>query len=117
MQTDATQQAPEVALAPEPETEPVEPRGERLRRHSHRTGLYASAFGTVAVLVVLVALILANTGRVRVSWIVGSGRASIVWMILSSAVLGWLLGIITSVSFSRRTRRRRPPAGSSASPL
>jgi uncharacterized integral membrane protein len=114
METDTTQHAPEAP--PEPETEPVEPRGERLRRHGHRTGLYTSAFGTVALIVVLVALILANTGRVRVSWIVGSGHASIVWMILSSAVLGWLLGILTSVSFYRRTRRRRPPASTTASP-
>lgn len=95
--------------APAPATEPVEPRAERLRRHSRRTGLYTWAFGAVALLVVLIALVLANTGRVRVSWVVGSGRASLVWMILSSAVLGWLLGIVTSVSFYRRTRRRHAP--------
>jgi len=76
METDTKQRAPNAP--PEPKTEPVEPRGERLRRHSHRTGLYTSAFGTVA--------------------------------------LGWLLGIVTSVSFYRRTRRRRAPAGTTASP-
>jgi uncharacterized integral membrane protein len=107
MKTDTTQQAPEAAAAPA--TEPVEPRAERLRRHSRRTGLYTWAFGAVALLVVLIALVLANTGQVRVSWIVGSGRASLVWMILTSAVLGWLLGIVTSVSFYRRTRRRHAP--------
>jgi uncharacterized integral membrane protein len=102
------------AAAPEPATEPVEPRSERLRRHSRRTGLYTWAFVTVGLLVVLIALVLANTGQVRVSWVVGSGRASVVWMILSSAVLGWLLGIVTSVSVYRRTRRRHAPAVSAA---
>jgi uncharacterized integral membrane protein len=107
METDTKKPAPEAP--PEPATEPVEPRAERLRRHSRRTGLYTWAFATVALLVVLIALVLANTGRVRVSWVVGSGRASLVWMILGSAVLGWLLGLATSVSFSRRTRRRHAP--------
>ena len=46
-----------------PGTEPVEPRGERLRRHGHRTGLDALAFGLVALLVVLIALVVANTRR------------------------------------------------------
>lgn len=115
MKSHTKQQASDVA--PAPATEPVEPRAERLRRHSRRTGLYTWAFGAVGLLVVLIALVLANTGQVRVSWVVGSGRASLVWMILSSAVLGWLLGIVTSVSFSRRTRRRHaaptvPPAPS-----
>ena len=31
-----------------PQTEPVEPRGERLRRHGHRTGLYAAGRETTA---------------------------------------------------------------------
>jgi hypothetical protein len=31
----------------------------------------------------------------------------LVWIILASAVLGWLLGIVTSVVFRLRTRRRR----------
>jgi uncharacterized integral membrane protein len=107
METATTQQAP--TAAPTPATEPVEPRAERLRRHSRRTRLYTWAFGTVALLVVLIALVLANTGNVRVSWVVGSGRASLVWMMLSSAVLFWLLGIVTSVSVYRRTRRRHAP--------
>ena len=91
-----------------PPTEPVEPRLERLRRHGRRTGLYALAFSLVALLVVLIALVAANTRQVRLSWVVGSGHASLVWIIVASAVLGWLLGIVTSVAFRFRTRRRRP---------
>ena len=95
-----------------PPTEPVEPRKERLRRHGHRTGLYTLAFSLVALLVVLIALAVANTRQVKLSWVAGNGHASLVWIILVSAVLGWLLGMVTSVVFRLRTRRRqtnRPP--------
>jgi len=89
-----------------PRSERVEPRRERLRRHGHRSALYTLAFSLVALSVVLIALVVANTGRVKLSWVVGSGHASLVWIILASAVLGWLLGIVTSVVFRLRTRRR-----------
>jgi uncharacterized integral membrane protein len=88
------------------ETEPVEPRGARLRRHGHRTGLYAWAFALVALLVIVIALAIANTRQVKLSWVVGTSHASVVWIIVAAAVLGWLLGIITSVVFQLRTRRR-----------
>jgi hypothetical protein len=35
----------------------------------------------------------------------------LVWIILASAVLGWLLGIVTSVVFRLRTRRRQHLTG------
>jgi uncharacterized integral membrane protein len=44
---------------------------------------------------------------VKLSWVVGTSHASLVWIILVAAVLGWLLGIATSVVFRLRTRRRR----------
>ncbi|MEX2644834.1 MAG: LapA family protein [Gaiellaceae bacterium] len=89
-----------------PETQAVETRGARLRRHGHRTWLYTWAFLLVALVVVLIALILANTRQVELSWVFGDGHASLVWIILAAAVLGWLLGIATSVLFRFRTRRR-----------
>ena len=92
---------------PQPEMEPVEPRGARLRRRGRHTGLYAWAFVVVALLVIVVALAVANTRQVKVSWVVGDSNASLVWIILAAAVLGWLLGIATSVVFRLRTRRRR----------
>ncbi len=92
---------------PQPATEPVEPRGVRLRRHGHHTRLYAWAFFLVALLVVVIALAVANTRQVKLSWVVGTSHASLVWIILAAAVLGWLLGIATSVLFRLRTRRRR----------
>ena len=89
-----------------PVTEPVESGVERLRRHGRHTGLYTLAFALVALLVVVIALVVANTRHVKVSWVVGSTRQSLVWIILVTAILGWLLGIVTSVIFRFRTRRR-----------
>jgi hypothetical protein len=43
---------------------------------------------------------------VKVSWVLGSTRQSLVWIILVTAILGWLLGIATSVILRYRTRRR-----------
>jgi len=42
---------------------------------------------------------------VKLDWVVGSTHASLVWIILAAAVLGWLLGIATSIVFRYRTRR------------
>jgi uncharacterized integral membrane protein len=94
--------------APEPAEaapSPVEGRGERLRRRGHRAGLYGIAFALVTLIVCLVALILANTRKVTLSWVFGDTNASLVWIILASAILGWLLGLATSIAFRRRTRR------------
>jgi len=56
--------------------------------------------------VILIALVVANTRNVKVSWVLGSTRQSLVWVILVTATLGWLLGIVTSVIFRFRTRQR-----------
>lgn len=99
---------------PAPAMEPVEPRLARLRRQGHRTYLYAWAFTLVALFVIVIALAVANTGQVKLNWVIGTSHASLVWIIVASAVLGWLLGIVTGVVFRLRTRRRRtepqPPA-------
>jgi uncharacterized integral membrane protein len=90
-----------------PETEPVEGRRDRLRRHGRRTRLYVSAFASVALLVIVIALVVANTRQVKLDWVFGTTHASLIWIILVAAVLGWLLGITTSIVFRLRTRRRR----------
>jgi uncharacterized integral membrane protein len=95
---------PEPAQAQAPPAD-REPRGERLRRRTRRAGLYTWALLLVALLVVLVALTIANTRTVEVSWVFGSTRQSLVWIILAAAIVGWLAGIVTSVLFRRRTRR------------
>ncbi len=40
-----------------------------------------------------------------------SARASLIWIILATAVIGWLLGAATSVIFSHRMRRPIPGEG------
>ncbi len=80
----------------------------RFRRKARRTRFHLYAFVSVALLVCLVALVVANTRQVELSWVVGSSTASLVWIILFSAILGWLLGVATSALFSWRTRERRP---------
>ena len=91
---------------PAPVTEAVEPRAARVRRLGHRGGLYAWAVALVALLVIVIALAIANTRQVKLSWVVGTTHASVVWIVFVAAVLGWLLGITTSVVFRLRTRRR-----------
>ena len=90
-----------------PATEPIEPRAARMRRHAHRSRLYVSALALVALLVILIALAVANTRQVKLSWVVGTNHAALVWIILVTAVLGWLLGITTGIVFRHRTRRPR----------
>ena len=77
------------------------------RRHARRAGMYVQAVLFVALFVVIVALLLANRRTVEVSWVVGSSRQSVVWIVLVTAILGWLLGIFTSVLFRHRTRAPR----------
>ena len=84
-----------------------ESRAQRLVRHGRRARLYTGAAVFVALLAVLVVLISVNTRSVKLDWAVGSTHASLVWIILAAAVLGWLLGITTAVVFRRRTRQPR----------
>ena len=43
----------------------------------------------------------------KLSWVVGSSSASVVWIVLFSAVLGWPLGSVSSAFFRRRTHAPR----------
>ena len=90
----------------EPLLVPAEARSDRLRRKGRRAGLYAGAGIVVVLLAVLIALIAANTKRVEVDWVFGSTRQALVGILFVTAVVGWLLGIVTAALFKRRTRRR-----------
>jgi uncharacterized integral membrane protein len=83
----------------------LESRRERLLRHGRRVRLYTGAIAFVVLLAGLIVLISVNTRSVKISWAFGSTRASLVWIILAAAVIGWLLGITTAVVFRHRTRR------------
>jgi uncharacterized integral membrane protein len=86
--------------------QPQESGHARRRRHAHRSRLYLYALLSAALLVAIAALIIANTRTVTVSWVFGSTRQPLVWVVLSTG-LSWLLGILTSVLFRFRTRAPR----------
>jgi uncharacterized integral membrane protein len=101
-----TADRPAAAAGSQPEGET---RGARFARGAHRTGLYLYAGLAVALLVVLIALVIANTRRVEVSWVIGSGSVSLVWLVIFSAILGLLLGMVLGALFRWRTRAPRRP--------
>lgn len=104
MEPQSPEPAPEPSAAAE--AEPGESRRAGLRRQARSARLYTSAFLVVAMLVVLIALVIANTRRVEISWVIGTSEASLVWIIVVAAILGWLLGIATGIAFRLRTRRK-----------
>jgi uncharacterized integral membrane protein len=100
---------PPVALNPE---RPVETRGAHRQRKARRGRLRLSGLLGVALLICVVALVLANTGHVRLHWLLGSGTASLAWIVLLSVVLGWLLGLVSASVVRWRTRAPRRPSTS-----
>ena len=83
----------------------------RLRRgirYSHRTGLYASLVVAIATIVVLILLIAQNTRRVKVDYVFGTSQTRLIWLVIVSAITGWVLGIVTAFLIRRRTRWRGP---------
>jgi uncharacterized integral membrane protein len=85
----------------------AEGRLERTRRHARRGLLYTWLVLGIAALVYLIALIVSNTRKVEISWAFGSGEASLVWIVVVTAIIGWVLGMATSIVLRRRTRGPR----------
>jgi len=97
------------ARAPEAEarTPEEETRFRRGLRYGHRAGLYVAMVVAIAVLVFLILLIARNTRQVKVDYVAGSTQARLIWLIVISAIAGWVLGIVTAFLIRRRTRRAR----------
>ncbi len=93
------------APTPEPETESRLRRGVR---YTHRTGLYVSLVIAIAAIVFLILLIARNTRQVKVDYVFGSTLTRLIWLVIISAITGWVLGIVTAFLVRRRTRWRRP---------
>ena len=101
---------PEQEAPTEKETSTLETET-RLRRgirYSHRTGLYVSLVIAIATLVFLILLIARNTRGVKVDYVFGNTQARLVWLVIISAITGWVLGIVTGFLIRRRTRWRGP---------
>jgi uncharacterized integral membrane protein len=99
--------APEPTLAPRPADTDRETRRDRSRRKAHRSRLHGYAILTVAVVAFLIALAASNTADVKVNWVFGSSRVSLVWLVLFAAILGWGLGLLLTATFHWRTRAPR----------
>jgi hypothetical protein len=52
-----------------------------------------------------------GTARVKVNWLIGSSTISLVWLVLVTAIVGWLLGLMASARFNWRTRAPRRQRG------
>jgi uncharacterized integral membrane protein len=76
----------------------------RFRRKAHRARLHGYAIVTVALVAYLIGLAVSNTAHVKVSWVFAHSHISLVWLVLFTAILGWLLGLATSARFKWTTR-------------
>jgi uncharacterized integral membrane protein len=102
---------PDIAPAPAFAATNRETRRERSRRKAHRSRLHAYAILAVALVAFLIALAVLNTADVKVNWVFGGSQVSLVWLVLFAAILGWLLGLVTTAAFHWRTRAPRRQGG------
>ena len=85
-----------------------ETRFQRGLRYGHRTALYGSILVALVVIVYLIFLIARNADAVTFDYVFGDAHTRLIWLIVISAIAGWVLGIITAYLIRRRTRWRRP---------
>jgi uncharacterized integral membrane protein len=98
-------QSPSDRTSSEPHVARVEGRRDRAARYARHGRLYTWAAILAAALALFIILIAENTRKVKVGWIFGYTHTSLVYLVLVSALVGWLAGIATSIVFRRRTRR------------
>jgi uncharacterized integral membrane protein len=91
---------------PERPTPAEETRLRRGMRRGHRGGLYVAVVIVIATVVYLILLIVQNSKPVNVHYVFGTQRTRLIWLIVVSALVGWLWGVATSYLIRRRTRRR-----------
>ena len=84
-----------------------ESRLRRGMRYGHRTGLYLALIIGIGAVVLLILLIARNTRQVKVDYVIDSTQARLIWLVVISAIIGWVLGIVTAFLIRRRTRWRR----------
>jgi len=102
--TEATPTAPVDTPPPVASPVVVETGTQRFARGAHRTLLYFYVVATLVVLIFLIALVVANTSVVKVSWLFGSSSVSLVWLVMGSAILGLFLGMLVGALLRHRTR-------------
>ena len=85
----------------------AESRLRRGLRYGHRGALYVALAAVIATVVYLILLIARNTRQVDLDYVFGSARTRLIWLIVISAITGWVLGLATSFLVRRRTRPPR----------
>lgn len=83
---------------------PHESRRQHARRMGSRAKLYVSVIVLVGLVLVIVLLALDNRNDAQLSWVVGDTTAPVIWIVLFSAIVGWVAGIVTHMIIRRRTR-------------
>jgi len=73
-------------------------------RRANRAGSVVSVVIAIAAVVFLILLIVRNTRQVKVDYVFGDAQARVVWLIIVSALAGWVLGLATSYLVRRRRR-------------
>jgi uncharacterized integral membrane protein len=101
-----SEQKPEAGQGAPPRVD-EETRLQRSLRYGHRTGLYTTLVLGIVALVLLILLIARNTRQVRLDFVFGHTNAGLIWLVVISAITGWVLGIVTAFLVRRRTRWRR----------
>ena len=93
---------------PQPEEKPGSSLSERLAegRRTFQPALWARliVIGLVGLYVLL--FVVLNTRGVKVSFVVGSTRVSLIWVILLALVAGVVLGVLASQLYRHRQSRR-----------
>jgi uncharacterized integral membrane protein len=69
--------------------------------------MYVALIIVIATLVFLILLIVQNSKPVNVHYVFGTSRTRLIWLVIISALIGWIAGIATSYLIRRRTRRPR----------
>ena len=89
----------------EPPDRPLPPDETTPPQRAGRRHFFTGAVAALAV-VYFVGLIIENRRKVHVDYVFGSGDHRLIWLIVVSGFLGWLLGLATSYQYRRRRRRR-----------
>ena len=83
-----------------------ESRFDRGLRYGRRTTLYLAIVLGIGAIVLLILLIARNSDRVAFDYVFGDAQTRLIWLIVISAICGWVLGIVTAYFVRRRTRWR-----------
>ena len=74
-------------------------------RRTFQPGLWARLIAIGVVAIYLLAFVVLNTRNVRVHFVIGSTRVSLIWVILLNLAAGVVLGVLLSQIHRHRRRR------------